>query len=166
MTPETWVYRKGRSGEYAASGSQCLACDRKRKAEYEERRDKIALAVKEVSVDAKGKPTKLDVNQALKVGGRVLNEFAPAVMSRVIEYLEDPSSEHHIWALELLAQRILPRKLYEELGGQAAGVGSLGDKRPVTIVNVYGSGEAPARVIDAETVEEIPPQLEERESSG
>lgn len=143
VTPETWPYRKGRTGTYAAHGARCLECEKKRKAEYESRRDKIAVAIQAPPPDKdKGdKRTKerLDVTAALKAGGHVLNNYAPSVLARLIEYAEDPESEHHQWALELLAQRILPRKLFEELGGQAAGVGALQDKRPQFIVNVVAA---------------------------
>jgi hypothetical protein len=148
VTPETWPYRRGRQGQYQAHGARCLACEKIRKAEYEARRDKIAAAIATIpDVDPKGKPddkrkalakhSKLDVAHALKAGSHVLNEYAPAVMARILEYFEDPDSPHHQWALELLAERVLPRKLYEELGGQAAGAGSLADKRPTFILNVH-----------------------------
>ncbi len=149
VTPESWPYRRDKQKTYAAHGTTCLVCEKKRKSEYEARRDKIAALVKDVpavpirgtTVD-KGKQrdavnsSRLDVAKALKAGGRVLNEYAPSVLSRVIEYAEDPESPHHIWAIELLAQRILPRKLFEELGGQAAGGGRLHDKRPMFQINV------------------------------
>ena len=165
VSPETWPYRKGRQGMYQAHGAICIECEKKRKSEYEARRDKIAVSVSSIAPsDPKGKPddkrkeitaaNKLDVAHALKTGARVVNEYAPSAMARILEYLEDPESPHHIWALELLAQRILPRKLFEELGGQAAGVGSLNDKRPVFQVNILpanapGGGDA-ARVIDGQ----------------
>lgn len=164
VTPETWPYRKGRTGTYQAHGTRCLDCERKRKTEYEKRRDEIAADIVVPLVPEKGtaeekrkavvQANKLDVAQALKAGSISLNRVAPAVMARVLEYLEDPDSPHHLWALELLAQRILPRKLYEELGGQAAGVGALGDKRPAIYINIqpaspgapgvtYENGEQP-----------------------
>ena len=142
-----------------------MACERVRKTEYEAKRDKIAAAVASIATsDPDGKPgekrkdvvaaNKLDVALALKAGSKVLNQYAPAVMARILEYLEDPESEHHLWALELLAQRILPRKLYEELGGQAAGVGALGDRRPQFTINILPAAAAPAaeegRVFDGE----------------
>lgn len=147
VTPESWVYRKGRQNQYQAHGAKCLACEKKRKAEYEARRDQIATKAAVVpDSDPKGKPedkrkalaklSKLDVAHALRAGSHVLNEYAPAVLARVLEYLEDPDSEHHIWALELLAQRVLPRKLYEELGGRAAGTDAINNKRPVYTINV------------------------------
>ena len=74
------------------------------------------------------------------------------VMATVLEYATNRNHELHKWALELLAERILPRKLYEELGGRAAGVGSLNDKRPVFQVNILPAnapGDA-ARVIDGQ----------------
>lgn len=173
VSPDTWIYKKGRQGFYKAHGQICLACEKSRKVEYESRRDKIAASIATLTAapsDLKGQPAdkhkvvkeagKLDAALAFKSGSKVLNEYAPAVMARVLEYLEDTSSEHHIWALEFLAQRILPRKLYEELGGQAAGVGSLNDKRPQVVLNILPSSasEPQGRVIDAETVEVIPVQ--------
>jgi hypothetical protein len=71
--------------------------------------------------------------------------MAPAVMAKLLEYFEDDTSPHHQWAIEFLAQRIVPRKLYEELGGQAAGVGSLQDKRPQFILNVITANPGKAR---------------------
>ena len=148
VSPETWPYRKGRQGRYQSYGSICSVCDRKRKAAYEERRKAIATGVvAAMPVPEKGatgetqrkalkQANKLDVAQALKAGSIAMNQVAPGVMARIMEYLEDPEHRHHLWALELLAQRILPRKLYEELGGQAAGVGALQDRRPMFVLNV------------------------------
>jgi hypothetical protein len=141
VTPESWPYRKGREGRYQAHGARCLECEKARKAEYEKTRDDITRRLAPAApatgkADDKRKPTKLDVDAALKAGGIALNTVAPSVMARIMMYLEDEESPHHIWALEFFAQRILPRKLYEELGGQAAGVGALNDKRPQFVVNI------------------------------
>jgi hypothetical protein len=86
----------------------------------------------------------------------VLNEYAPAVMARLLEYFEDPDSPHHHWAIELMAERILPRKLYEELGGQAAGVGALTDKRPTFILNVTTTGAQPGVVYENDIAGMLP----------
>ena len=147
VTPETWVYRKGRTGTYQAHGARCLDCEKTRKAKYEETRNDIARKLAAPAASAKDKAAdgktdgkrgkdRLEVEQALKAGGIALNLVAPSVMARMMGYLDDEESPHHVWALEFFAQRILPRKLYEELGGQAAGVGALNDKRPQFIVNV------------------------------
>jgi hypothetical protein len=146
ITPETWPYRRGKKGHYQSYGSICLACEKVRKVEYETRRKSIATGIVATPVPTAGTPdekrkamkqaSKLDVAQALKAGSFALNQAAPGVMARIMEYLEDPEHKHHLWALELFAQRILPRKLYEELGGQAAGVGALSDRRPMFVLNV------------------------------
>jgi hypothetical protein len=170
ISPESWPYRKGREGRYAAYGTICMGCEKVRKAKYEERRHGLAALVNEVSVPEEGTPeqkrkaivkaNKLDVAQALKTGSIAVNQLAPGVMARIMEYLEDPEHKHHIWALELLAQRILPRKLYEELGGQAAGVGALTDRRPMFVLNVLPAapGGASGAVYDHEgSAQLLPP---------
>lgn len=157
VSPETWVYRakgNGTARRYQAHGLLCSACDNQRKKVYQQRRDEFRLIGTPAKQAKSEKPdpakdrkaalaqNRLDVAAALKTGGVVLNQFAPAVMARLIEYLEDPDHPHHLWALEFLAQRLLPRKLYEELGGQAAGVGGLSDKRPVYQINIHPAGPA------------------------
>lgn len=172
VTPESWPYRKGRGahGTYSAYGGVCKACEKTRKQEYEARRDKIAALVADVPAGPQsGKPedknarrdavatSRLDVAKALKAGSRVLNEYAASALARLIEYAEDPHHEHHLWAVQLMVERILPRKLYEELGGAAAGIGSLQDKRPQFVIQVLpATPEQPqGRLIEgeAETVE-------------
>lgn len=92
--------------------------------------------------------------KALKIGARITNDHAEMVMARVLQYANDPEHRHHIWAVTLLAERILPRKLYEELGGAAAGVGSLNDKRPQFVIQVLpATPEQPqGRLIEGEAV--------------
>lgn len=125
---------------YAAAGNVCLACDKLRKADYEKRRgDIIALvAEKEPGTDAKSakEQSKLDAALALKLGARALNQIAPSVLARLAQYAEDPDSQYHGMALEFFAQRLAPRKLYEELGGEAAGLGELSQRRPSFVVNI------------------------------
>ncbi len=148
VTPESWPYRKskGPNGVYQAHGARCMVCEKIRKAQYEATRDditrRLGVHASTAKADKDGdKPTskakeKLDVAAALKAGSIATNLVAPSVMARIMNYLEDEESPHHIWALEFFAQRILPRKLYEELGGQAAGLGALADKRPQFVLNI------------------------------
>jgi hypothetical protein len=148
VTPESWPYRKGRTGVYAAQGARCMACEKIRKQEYEARRDKIAALVSDVPAAPAGnsadkakqneavKTSKLDVAKALKAGSRVLNDYSASVLARVLMWAEDEQHENHLWAVQFMAERILPRKLYEELGAAAAGVGSLQDKRPMFTIQV------------------------------
>lgn len=179
VTPQTWPYRKGRKGFYQPEGTYCLECEKARKREYETRRKSIATGVAALSAPSKGTPeeqkkalkqaNRLDVAQALKAGSIAVNQVAPGVMARIMEYLEDPDHKHHIWALELIAQRVLPRKLYEELGGQAAGVGTLQDKRPMFVLNVHPAnpGVPQGAVYDQEGhVQLVPPVAEEPTDAG
>ena len=160
VSPETWPYRnKGKGTPYQAHGLRCLDCEKKRKAVFDARRRSITTLVDDIpSVPVFGKSedktkqqealkaSKLDVAKALKAGARVLNEYAPSVLARVLEYADDPDHEHHLWALELLAQRILPRKLFEELGGAAAGIGSLEKQRPQFLIQVLPAVAEPSGV--------------------
>lgn len=151
VSPETWPYRSRAKGKpYQAHGARCRLCEAARKKQYDEKRDQIAALVADVPADpapagkSAGKDkqqaavnqTKLDVAKALKAGSRALNEAAPGVLARVILWSEDEHHENHLWAVEFLANRILPKRLFEELGGQAAGLGGLQDKRPQFIVQV------------------------------
>lgn len=174
VSPETWPYRKKRPhSPYKAHGAVCKVCDAKRKADYETRRGKIAEIIADVPADpaktgtvAKDKQreavhqSRLDVAAALKAGSRALNDIAPNVLARIIAWAEDDGHEQHVWANEFLANRILPKKLFEELGGEAAGVGSLQDKRPQFVIQVLpAQPTAPVgRVIEgtADTVEVLP----------
>jgi hypothetical protein len=174
-TPETWLFRKKRpSSPYKAYGQVCRACNLIRKQNYDKTRDTLVKSsimsapslVEQTDATAASRAlkvtNKLDVASALRTGSRAVNELAPGVMARIIEYVEDPDHEHHLWALELLAQRILPRKLYEELGGQAAGVGSLESKRPTFQINIIpASPQATARVIEGEVIEALSAPEEE-----
>lgn len=179
ISPETWPYRRGRKGHYVSYGSICLACEKKRKTEYEARRNSIADIVNAVPVPEEGTPeqkrkaiskaNKLDVAQALKAGSVAINQAAPGAMARLMEYLEDPEHRHHLWALEMALQRILPRKLYEELGGQAAGVGVLNDRRPLFVLNVLPAapGAQQGTVYDQQgNVVLLPPPVAEEDTSA
>lgn len=158
VTPQTWPHRKGRTGTYQPNGTRCMECEKARKAKYESVRNDITKRLGAPPASETEKATgkrkeKLDVAAALKAGGITLNQVAPAVMARMLTYIEDEDHEHHQWALEFFAQRIMPRKLYEELGGEAAGVGALQDKRPQFVVNILPAqpGGAPGEVYEHET---------------
>ena len=179
-SPANWPHRKGRQGHYLAYGTTCMECEKKRKTAYEERRKAIATGIVATPVPTTGTPdekrkalkqaNRLDVAQALKAGSIALNQAAPGVMARIMEYLEDPEHKHHLWALELLAQRILPRKLYENLGDQAAGGGALQDRRPMFVLNVLPAslGSPGGAVYDQEGNAQIlpPPAASDEESDA
>jgi len=172
MTPETWVYKINKQKVYQAHGQSCLACEKKRKAAYDARRKLIEAGLlpaptepaKAGSPEDKRKElktaAKLDVARALKAGSQVLNDLAASALARLAEYVEDPDHELHSWALEFTLQRVLPRKLYEELGGEAAGVGALRDARPQFIVNVLPAvPAAPVGPVHEGEFTDVTPQL-------
>lgn len=82
----------------------------------------------------------LEVAKALRAGANIVNEQAQLVLDKLFKYAHDQSSPHHEWAMKLLAERILPKKLYEDLGTQAAGIkpGSAAP-RPAVYVNVQAA---------------------------
>jgi hypothetical protein len=177
VSPETWPYRnQGKGKPYKAHGQICTPCDAARKKKYRQRADELAadaagvpdVPIRQGDKNEPGKDaqreaiqqSRLDVAKALKIGSKVLNEQAPNVLAKVLEMFEDDAHPQHTWAVQFLAERILPRKLYEELGNQAAGVG-LADKRPQYFIQVVAAQPdqpqaRPPRVIDAETVTVIP----------
>ena len=170
VTPDTWAFKRG-----GAPLKICKPCWHARKAESAQ----AALQPKPVTKPTKPKlpvaagakdikaAARLDVAQALKAGARVLNDQAEMVLARVLSYAADPNHPQHWDALKLLTDRILPRKLFEVLGGEAAGVGHLQDKRPQFVVQILPATlDAPAgRVIEGEgrVVEVLPASVERSE---
>jgi hypothetical protein len=155
VIPTRWPHKKNKAGDYVPRGTICLVCEKARKAAYELRRDEIAAIVPPAEPEGSstdGKPkdrkalkdeAKLDAARALKTGSRVINDIAPAVLARLEAYANDEDSEYHYQALEFFAARIAPKRLYEELGGEAAGLGALSDKRPIFQVNILPAHPVP-----------------------
>ena len=85
----------------------------------------------------------LDVARALRVGSERLNEAAQGILATILEYAANAQSPHHEWALKLVAERVIPKKLYEDLGGQAAGIkAGQGTVRPSVTVIVQQAAPA------------------------
>jgi hypothetical protein len=88
----------------------------------------------------------LEIATALRSGAEGLNQRAAGILATLFGYAEKADHPHHEWALRLLAERILPRKLYEDLGGQAAGIKTgQGTIRPavnIIIQPAAGPGQA------------------------
>ena len=114
-----------------------------------------------------------EVQQAFNAGAALIKYHAREVLERVMLYATDDTSPHHEWALKLLAERIMPAKLYTSIGEQAAGlnVGAPGKKggadRPNVYIQIVGAGvqanggaQLSARVVDVETVE-MPSDLDD-----
>jgi hypothetical protein len=148
VTPDTWAFKPG-----GAPLKICKPCWHARKADSalnasRPKPPKKDLPAKPEASDVKS-ATKLDVALALKAGARVLNDQAEMVLARLLSYAADPKHPQHWESLKLLAERILPRKLYEELGGTAAG-GQLADKRPQYVIQILPAqpGAPEGRIID------------------
>lgn len=164
-------------------GAVCRDCDKKRKVLYKQaqRQRRADFQAKSLAVLAKdpaalaraaGKSPQalarvsralqgqLEAATALSEGAAAVNKHAKQLLETIIDYAKDKSSIHHEWALKLLTERIIPRRLYEELGAQAAGIkaGEGAPKPSVTIIVQPSAGPVatPAvRVIDAAKVDEV-----------
>jgi hypothetical protein len=175
-TIEHWPATNGR-----AVGLVCRLCSRSRKRDFDRSYQQTRVAARTQDLasltgtqppaarvanvpttrDArKGelKLRQLDVAQALRVGADAINNNAREVIMRVFEYAATPSNPHHEWALRLIADRIIPRKLYEDLGSAAAGIkAGQGNVRPaVTIIVQPAAMPAPVehsvQVIEGERI--------------
>jgi len=94
----------------------------------------------------------LEIARALRVGAAKLNEAAEGILATILEYASNSQSPHHEWALRLIAERVIPRKLYEDLGGQAAGIkAGQGTARPAVTIIVQPA--TPAAVVPSVVVE-------------
>lgn len=155
VTPGSWAFKPG--GDPLQI---CLVCQTIRKSEGKAQREAARTAgdkpqtPKEIRGDAK-----LDIAKALRTGASLANEYVDMVMARVLQYAADPEHRLHGWALQFLAERVMPRKLYEDLGSQAAGAG-LSDKRPQFLIQVLPAQqqqqqEPAGRIIDVTPVPSV-----------
>ena len=99
----------------------------------------IERSVSQSPVRAKGElPVKqLEVATALREGANVLNRRSRYILAKLLTYARDPTSPHHEWVMKLFADRMLPKKLFEDLGLQAAGVKTgAGASRPTVNIIV------------------------------
>jgi transposase-like protein len=160
------------------TGTVCRDCAKRRRKEYEQnqRQKKIDAQAKSLAqlardpaalARAAGKSPQalakvsralqgqLEAATALSEGAAAVNKHAKQLLETIISYAQDRSSIHHEWALKLLTERIIPRRLYEELGAQAAGIksGEATARPSVTVIIQPSAGPAaePAvRIIEAE----------------
>ena len=169
-TPEHWPARDGK-----AFGSVCRLCSRNRKRDFDRKYRQMRVAARTQSLASladtpappasagavtksrDAKPGELPVKQlevarALRVGAAKLNEAAEGILATILEYASNSQSPHHEWALRLIAERVIPRKLYEDLGGQAAGIkAGQGSVRPAVTIIVQPA--TPAAVVPSIVVE-------------
>ena len=176
-TAEHWPAKAGK-----AVGTVCRLCARNRKRDFDRKYKQMRVAARTQSLAslADAKPLaatgrsvsktgvalpgelpvrQLEVAQALRVGATRLNEKAESILATILAYAADSASPHHEWALRLIAERVIPKKLYEDLGAQAAGIkAGQGTVRPsVTIVVQQAApvspDSPPVRVIEGSVIE-------------
>ena len=140
-------------------GTHCRPCSRKRKRDYDtaaKAQRAAARAAGQASLTNMTKPPaggtavstsrdakpgelplrQLEIAKALRVGAARLNESVEGILATILEYAGNQQSPHHEWALKLIAERVIPKKLYEDLGSQAAGMkAGQGTVRPsITVI--------------------------------
>jgi hypothetical protein len=123
----------------------CLVCQTLRKTENKERaekKEKGGAIVPKTPKDIRGEG-KLDAAKAMRAGAQLANEYVDLVLARVLQYVADPKHPLHGWALQFMAERIMPRRLYEDLGQQAAGV--VGKERTQHIIQILPAQSIPAQ---------------------
>lgn len=118
-------------------GWMCKACDSKRSSRKARRRTEVAQALRNAAAGGGGTApihnetraavaAQLDATEALRAGVRKVNDTAGRVLAKVFEYALDPASPHHEWALKMVAERVMPAKLFAELGLAGAGLTAKG----------------------------------------
>jgi len=143
FAPATWVTYTGKT-----QGWMCKACDAARSSRKARRRTEVARALRKQA--AGGDPgipqtraatkaavaAQLDATSALREGVRKVNDTAGRVLAKVFEYALDPASPHHEWALKMVAERVMPTKMFAELGLAAAGAAGSRAGGPSIQINV------------------------------
>ena len=88
---------------------------------------------------------KVEIARALSLGSQRINDVAGGILETIIEYAMNQMSPHHEWAIRLIAERVIPKKLYEDLGAQAAGIkGGPGGERPTVNIIIQPAIVRPA----------------------
>ena len=172
-TTEHWPASVGK-----AVGTVCRLCSRNRKRDFDRKYKEMRVAARTQSLASladtpppaatgRSVPTtgnarpgelpvrQLEVAKALRVGAARLNEKAEDILRTILDYASNSQSPHHEWALRLVAERVIPKKLYEDLGGQAAGIkAGQGAVRPAVTIIVQPASPAaavPSVVVEGES---------------
>ena len=164
-------------------GVWCRACAKKRRQAYESvyKQERIAERNKRLAAKAAAAPTPASegvVAQAevakplvlpsaeaqlaatMRADVKGLAEAAPKIVATILSHAGNPRHPLHEWALKFIADRVMPKKLYEDLGAQAAGSkAGRGSARPSVTVIIQQTGPAPSdplagRVIEATVVDD------------
>jgi hypothetical protein len=118
------------------SGTLCLACFHVRQKEVDRRiaakkvrspvRQFRAALVTTRELEHRRSVLGVGADAAVRLGADTLNACAEQAAKQLVEAIEDPTSEFHREALELVANRIMPQKVYSNAGARLARSGALG----------------------------------------
>ena len=162
-------------------GVWCRACAKKRRRVYESvyKQERIAERNKRLAEKAAAAPTpasegataqaetaqslvlpnaEAQLAATMRADVKGLAEAAPKIVATILSHASNSKHPLHEWALKFIADRVMPKKLYEDLGAQAAGSkAGRGTARPSVTVIIQQTGPAPSdplrgRVIDATVV--------------
>lgn len=179
INPNTWPYVHG-----VRKGAFCKPCAAARKRDFEAKRRKERVAARAAGtatldgVPAERIPGKhsgirlptelptrhLAISKALRGAAEVLNDNAESIIRTIVGYVNDARSPHHEWAMRLLAERVLPKGLYDDLGRQEAGIGAGLAGGPRIMINILPSGPAqPTPNVNVVEVQALPDRSESNE---
>lgn len=92
-----------------------------------------------------------------------LNEAAPAIVATILAHAKNPKHPLHEWALKFIADRVMPKKLFDDLGAQAAGSkAGRGALRPLITVVIQQTGPAPSDPLQGRVIDVTLPEDKER----
>ena len=128
-------------------GWMCKACDSARSSRKARRRSEVAKALRDAAgaerahgpISGRVKTSvaaQLDSTEALRAGVRKANNIAETGLRTFGDYVADRSSPHHEWALKMLIERIMPAKLFAEMGLAGAGLGDKGGGKQAPNVQI------------------------------
>jgi len=140
---KNWYADRSKGKGLKPRGTRCKSCYRSgiKSAKQMEDISTRQAGLKRAGVKA-GKVDPRALRDAMAGGVGALNEYAGDLLAIVMAYALDPTSPEHQWALKLMTERVMPAKMFAELGLNAAGLlkGGKEQTRSVTItVNELGA---------------------------
>jgi hypothetical protein len=147
-------------------GVVCRTCNRNRRRDYElkykrariaDRNKRKAAGNVAVTTSASVEPAattgavqalgqqsaEAQLTRTMRADVKAVNEAAPRLVATILDYASKPKHPLHDWALKFIAERVMPKKLYEDLGAQAAGSkAGRGAVRPAVTVIIQQTAPA------------------------
>mgnify|MGYP001597964818 FL=1 len=161
-------------------GVWCRACAKKRRKAYESvyKQERIAERNKRLAAKAAATPTpasegvvaqtdaakplvlpsaEAQLAATMRADVKGLAEAAPKIVATILSHAGNPKHPLHEWALKFIADRVMPKKLYEDLGAQAAGSKTgRGVARPAVTVIIQQTGPVPSDLLQGRVIDVTP----------